>query len=97
MSTTTPRCSVARQRAEWMQPLDERILETMRDEGNLTPQALDNLGVTVRSHASVRLSKLRMYGLVEVVAGTQGLYRITDDGVGFLDEEVDAAALEPHD
>ncbi|MDJ1434722.1 hypothetical protein QNM96_22165 [Halostagnicola sp. A-GB9-2] len=33
------------------------------------------------------------YGLVERVA--QGLYRITDDGEAFLNEELDAGALEP--
>jgi hypothetical protein len=80
-----------------MQPIDERIMETMRDEGNLTPQALDNLGVTSRSHASVRLSKLYTYGMVERVADTEGLYRITDAGEAFLDEELDASELEPRE
>lgn len=97
MRTTTAGCTVVRQRAEWMQPVDERIMETMRDEGNLTPQALDNLGVTSRSHASVRLSKLFKHRLVERVAGTEGLYRITSDGKAFLDEELDAAELDPVD
>jgi len=78
-----------------MQPVDERIMETMRDEGNLTPQALDNLEVTSRSHASVRLSKLFNYGMVERVADTEGLYRLTVTGEAFLDEELDAAELEP--
>lgn len=84
---------VVRQRAEWMRPVDERIMEVMRDEGNLTPQALDNLDVTSRSHASVRLSALARAGLVERPADTEGLYRLTDEGRAFLDEELDAAEL----
>ncbi|WP_058366949.1 hypothetical protein [Haloparvum sedimenti] len=80
-----------------MQPVDERIMETMRDYGNLTPQALDNLEVTSRSHASVRLSKLRSYGLVGRVADVEGLYQLTLEGEAFLDEELDAAELEPRE
>ncbi len=85
--------SVVRQRAEWMRPVDEKILETMRDEGNMTPNALEQLDVTVANYASNRLSKMATYGLVERVA--QGLYRITDDGEAFLNEELDATELEP--
>jgi Mn-dependent DtxR family transcriptional regulator len=95
MRTTPPYADVVRKRAEWMRPVDERILETMRDEGNMTPTALDYLDVTTRSHASVRLSELSKYGLVERIV--QGLYRLTDDGRAFLDEELDASTLEPVD
>lgn len=95
MAVSNPRSNVVRERAEWMRPIDERIMETMRDEGNLTPQAIENLGVSSRSHASVRLSKLAKYGLVERVAETEGLYRLTDKARGFLDEELDASTLEP--
>ncbi|WP_265112449.1 ArsR family transcriptional regulator [Halosolutus halophilus] len=76
-----------------MRPVDERIMETMRDEGNLTPQAVENFDVCSRSHASLRLSKLAKYGLVDRIA--QGLYRLNDDGRDFLDEELDASELEP--
>ena len=75
-----------------MRPVDERILETMRDEGNLTPKAVENFEVCSRSHASIRLSTLAEYGLVERIA--QGLYRLSDTGRGFLDEELDASELE---
>lgn len=78
-----------------MRPVDDRIMETMRDEGNLTPQAVENFSVCSRSHASTRLSKLAKYGLVERIA--QGLYRLTDAGRAYLNEELDAATLEPVD
>lgn len=93
MGTNRATVDVARQRADWMRPVDEYIMETMRDEGNLTPQAVENFGVCSRSHASVRLSKLSKYGLVERIA--QGLYRLTDDGRAFLNEKLDASELEP--
>ncbi|WP_137291615.1 ArsR family transcriptional regulator [Natronorubrum halophilum] len=75
-----------------MRPVDERILETMRDEGNLTPQAVENFDVCSRGHASIRLSELEEYGLVERIA--QGLYRLGENGRAFLDEELDASELE---
>jgi hypothetical protein len=80
-----------------MRPVDDQILETVFDEGNLTPQAVENLGVCTRSHASTRLSKLRRYGLVEHVAETEGLYRLTDPGRAFLEGDLDASELEPID
>jgi len=95
MATSAAPVDVRRQRADWMRPVDDRILETLYDEGNLTPQAVENLGVCTRSHASVRLSKLRSFSLVERVAGTEGLYRLTDAGRSFLDGDLDAATLEP--
>lgn len=93
MSSTAPSAPVVRQRAEWMRPVDERILEVMRDEGNMTPRALEDLDVTVANYASNRLSEMADYGLVERIA--TGLYRLTDDGRAFLDEELDASELEP--
>lgn len=84
---------VVRQGADWLDPVDERILETMRDEGNLTPQALDDFGVTVANHASNRLSLMTRYGLVEKIS--HGLYRLTDEGRAYLNEELDASTLGP--
>ena len=92
MSFTAQKSAVVRKRADWMRPIDERILETMRDEGNLTPRAVADFGVTSHSHASDRLSKLAKYGLVERIS--RGLYRITDEGHAFLDEELDASTLD---
>jgi len=95
MSFTVDRSGVARQRADWMRPKDEHILEVMRDEGNMTPRALEDLDVTVANYASNRLSKMQTYGLVERVA--HGLYRLTPQGEDFLDEELDASELTPAD
>jgi len=75
-----------------MTQTDEAILETMRDEGNMTPQALsDTFDVAAANYARDRLSKMRNYGLVEKIG--RGLYRLTDDGRAFLDEDLDAATL----
>jgi hypothetical protein len=85
---------MVRKRAEWMRPVDERIMETMRDEGNLTPYALDEtFDVAVANYASNRLSELAQYGLVERLG--RGLYRLTEDGQAFLEEDLDAGELEP--
>jgi Mn-dependent DtxR family transcriptional regulator len=96
MSTTARTRNVVRKRAEWMRPVDERIMETMRDEGNLTPYALDEtFDIAVANYASNRLSKLAEYGLVERLG--RGLYRLTEQGEAFLDEDLDASELEPAD
>lgn len=87
------RTACVRQRADWMKPVDDQILELMRDEGNLTPRAVDDFGVAVSDYAGDRFSVLRRYGLVERIS--RGLYRLTDDGRAYLDEELDAAELEP--
>jgi len=78
-----------------MTQVDEAILETMREEGNLTPRALEELDVTVANYARDRLSNMAKYGLVERIS--RGLYRLTDSGRAFLDEDLDASELEPRD
>ena len=93
MSSTARVGTVVRQRADWMRPIDEHILETMRDEGNMTPQALDEFDVAAANYARDRLSEMARYGLVERLS--RGLYRLTDAGEAFLDEELDAAELDP--
>jgi len=95
MSFTAQQTGVVRQRADWMRPVDERILETMRDEGNLTPRAVADFDVTSQSHASDRLSTLSKYGMVKRIS--RGLYRLTDEGEAFLNEELDASELERED
>ncbi len=76
-----------------MTQVDEEILETMREEGNMTPRALEDFDVTVANYARDRLAKMSDYGLVERLS--RGLYRLTEEGEAFLDEELDASELEP--
>lgn len=89
----TRRHDDVRQDADWMVPADDKILEAMRDEGNLTPRAVEDVGATSRDYAAERLPILARYGLVERFS--RGLYRITDAGHAYLDESLDASELEP--
>jgi len=88
-----------RQDAEWMRnPADDRILEVLEREGNMTPRAVSKEGEIprvdiTRDYAGDRLRTLRRYGLVERV--DRGLYRITDDGRAYLDQDLDASTLDP--
>jgi len=87
-----------RQAAEWMSnPSDDRILEALREHGQLTPQAIDKVGGPAANTCRNRLPTLRSYGVVRLYAGTTGLYEITDDGIAYLDEELDASTLTKSD
>lgn len=83
-----------------MRAIDDRILETIREEGNMTPLALSREGVVPRldigrKYAGMRCRKLTEYGLLDRI--DKGLYGLTDEGVAYLDEELDASELEPLD
>ena len=93
MSTVTAKSDSMRKPADWMAPADDRILELIREHGNLTPGAIEAKGGPVSDHASRRARKLADYGLLMRVH--RGLYGITDVGVAYLDEELDASELEP--
>jgi len=86
---------VVRQPADWMQPVDNRILEIIREHGNLTPAAVEKFDGPSSSHASRRCKRLADYGLLHQIV--TGLYTITDEGEAYLDEELDASELEPDD
>lgn len=75
-----------------MNPLDDRILELVRDKGNLTPLAIEKFEITDKSNASRRCSELVRYGLLTRIA--PGLYSITDAGHAYLDETLDASTLD---
>jgi predicted transcriptional regulator of viral defense system len=81
-----------RQSAEWMVPSDDRILELVREHGNLTPTAIEDLGGPTAGTARNRCPKLAEYGLLERIS--RGLYNITEEGEAYLDEELDAGDLE---
>lgn len=89
------RDDVVRQSADWMDPVDDRILELFRERGNLNPAAIEQFGVTSANHASRRCSLLARYGLLVRIA--PGLYAITDAGLAYLDERLDASELDPVD
>lgn len=95
MSAAPPKSDSMRQRAEWMVPSDDVILELLRDRGNLTPQAVEDFGGPSAGHAHDRFPVLVRYGLVDRIS--RGLYQITDEGHAYLDEELDASELEPTD
>ncbi|WP_080510047.1 helix-turn-helix domain-containing protein [Haloarcula sp. K1] len=84
-----------RKQADWMTPSDDRVLELIREYGNLTPSAIADKGDISRQHASQRCSELAEYGLLTRVH--RGLYGITDHGIAYLDEELDASTLDPVD
>jgi hypothetical protein len=90
-----------RKDAEWMSnPADERILEVIREQGNMTPLALSRDGEVPRidigrKWAGARCRELVRYGLLKRI--DKGLFGITEKGLAYLDEELDAAELEPAD
>lgn len=81
-----------RESAEWMAPADDRVLELVREHGNLTPGAIEAFGGPVADHATRRAKLLARYGLLKQIH--RGLYGITDEGRAYLDEELDASTLE---
>jgi predicted transcriptional regulator len=82
-----------RKQADWMVPADNRILELIREHGNLTPSAIDDKGGPVRQYTSERCGTLAEYGLLVQIH--RGLYGITDEGRAYLNEELDASTLDP--
>jgi len=78
-----------------MQPVDDRILEIIREHGNLTPAAVEKFGGPPSSHASRRCKKLANAGLLDRIV--TGLYTITEEGEAYLDEDLDASTLDPVD
>lgn len=80
-----------RQPADWMVPTDDRILELIRECGNLTPGAIEHLGGPSSDHASRRAKLLAEAGLLDQIY--RGLYALTDEGRDYLDEALDASEL----
>jgi len=86
-----------RMRGEWMKPIDDPLLEVLRDAGNLTPKAISRDGMVERvdisrKYAGQRLRSLEEHGLVGYV--DEGLFRISERGVAYLEEEFDASTLD---
>lgn len=76
---------------EWMKPIDDKILETLRDEPyRSTPAAVAAaIGSSAPDYVGERLRELADKGfVVRVVRGT---YRISDDGKKWLTGESDTS------
>lgn len=87
--------SVMRQRADWMKPADDAILEYTRDAGEVPPAVIARNIDIHRNYAGQRCLELADSGLLEKREG--GYYRLTDLGREYLDEELDAGALDTED
>lgn len=81
-----------RKSADWMVLLDDRILELMREDedGILSPSEIaDDRRITYgRTYVAKRLRRLEDDGFVQRYG--HGVYRITEKGEAYLDEEYDA-------
>ena len=75
---------------------DERILEFLREEGSRQPkqiaQGLQEYGIEFNDkYIGRRCRKLTDNGFLQNIGN--GIYRITDQGEEYLDEEFDATEL----
>ena len=100
MGVTVASMDDMRKRGEWMAPKDDPILEVLRDRGNLSPRAVSREGLVARvdigpQWASNRLRALWRHGMVMMI--DDALYAITDDGLAYLNEELDAETVEELD
>lgn len=96
MIPSTQNCHVVRQPADWMRSIDDRILETIAEEGHMTPLALSREGLVERldigrKYAGMRCRLLADSGMLTRV--DKGLYTITTDGRDYLKGELDASTL----
>lgn len=78
--------------AEWMDPVDEEVLELMNREEFFTPDQIADQDVCRGPHAAYRCRELTKRGLLTKHA--PGMYDITDLGEQFLAGEVDPTELE---
>jgi DNA-binding PadR family transcriptional regulator len=82
---------------EWYRDgIDDRILELVAEEGNMTPKAASKEGDEPRlrwsaTYINDRMSALERHGLLKRIA--KGVYAITDDGKAWLDRELDLRDL----
>lgn len=79
-----------RRSAADMSVWDDRILELLREEGPMSPKLVSENEFIQRSRPTIsrRMGILQEKGLVQEI--TNGVYRITDEGEGYLNEEFDA-------
>lgn len=86
-----PSSQMRRQRADWMNPVDDEIMELLDESGAGTPQSLANELTKNNDYIGVRCRELASKGLLE--RPSRGLYVLTDEGKQYLAGELDAGEL----
>ena len=86
-----PFSQMRRQRAEWMNPVDDEIMEILDESGAGTPQSLADELDKNNDYIGVRCRELASKGLLG--HPSRGLYVLTDQGEQYLDGELDASEL----
>ncbi len=81
-----------RQRAEWMKPADDAILEYIRDAGEVPPVVIGR-NIDIHSkYAGERCRELAEHGLLD--RADDGYYSLTDLGERYLDEDLREGELD---
>lgn len=80
--------------ADWMTIADDRILEYLSTVDTSTPKKMADSGDVrfSRQYIGERCRKLADYEMVQHLGN--GVYRITENGVQYLEGELDAAEIE---
>lgn len=81
-----------RDRADWMVPADDQILEFLCDNPAGTPKKIAERLDRHNHYIGERCRTLASYGLVDRVG--RGVYTLSADGEMYLNEELDASTLE---
>ncbi|PCR90949.1 hypothetical protein [Natrinema ejinorense] len=79
--------------ADWMEPVDRRLLEFMQAEDAFEPTQFDDEGICPARYGSYRCRELTKYGLLK--QHIPGVYEVTDAGERYLAGDLDPSELEP--
>lgn len=82
---------VMRQRASWMKPADDPILEYIHVAGEVNPAVIARNTDLHRKYASERCRELAEYNLLESTG--DGYYKLTQQGSAYLEGDLDAGNL----
>ncbi|WP_204960023.1 phage repressor protein [Salinigranum salinum] len=74
-----------------MKPVDDLILELLKDEGQYPPKLIGEKTDKHPKYVGRRCRALRDHGLLRNLG--RGLYQITEDGELYLEGELDAAEV----
>lgn len=81
-----------RRPADWMQPMDDRILEALQSSGLILSPAIIAYNIDMsREAVTRRLKVLSEHGLVNKVE--RGKYEIRELGEQYLEGEIDAGKM----